>query len=350
MLLVVFGAGASFDSAPDYSPSSDHRNAFESRPPLANQLFENRPIFRAALKNFRQCLPLVTRLSNPEPSIETQLDALLIEGDRYPARHQQLAAIRFYLRRIIHETALEWRAVHGEVTNYKTLLDDLERWRLQTKEEILFVTFNYDTMLEEALPIVGRSCKKLEDYINQTSYKVIKVHGSVNWTRQLKEPTRDPHQKFSHADMIQYMIEHAETLEVSDRFLMMVNPGVAFESIYPGSLIGMFPAIAIPVTQKVSFECPQTHLDTLIEVIPKVTKILTVGWRGTEQHFLKLLGQHVILPLNRVIIVAGDLAEAHKVEINLKQTGLGGIYFKAGGGFTDALKRREIDSFLWREL
>jgi len=52
MLLVIFGAGASFDSARTYPPGTkvrggDHLNNFH-RPPLANELFENRPVFAEA--------------------------------------------------------------------------------------------------------------------------------------------------------------------------------------------------------------------------------------------------------------------------------------------------------------
>jgi len=51
----------------------------------------------------------------------------------------------------------------------------------------------------------------------------------------------------------------------------------------------LFPAIAIPVENKRDFECPKDQLDTLRSYIPSVTKILTIGWRATEQPFLDIL-------------------------------------------------------------
>jgi hypothetical protein len=53
MLLVIFGAGASYDSIPTYPPGThiptgDTLNKFH-RPPLANELFENRPVFAEAI-------------------------------------------------------------------------------------------------------------------------------------------------------------------------------------------------------------------------------------------------------------------------------------------------------------
>src|SRR6266704_7202742 len=59
MLLVIFGAGASFDSAPTYPPGAnvlggDRLNNFH-RPPLANELFENRPVFAEAITRLPEC-------------------------------------------------------------------------------------------------------------------------------------------------------------------------------------------------------------------------------------------------------------------------------------------------------
>ena len=51
----------------------------------------------------------------------------------------------------------------------------------------------------------------------------------------------------------------------------------------------VFPAIAIPVENKREFECPVDHLKQLRMFLPHVTKIIIVGWRATETHFLDLL-------------------------------------------------------------
>jgi hypothetical protein len=48
MLLVVFGAGASYDALPDYPPPE----AYQERMPLANELFELR--FADHLSMFRE--------------------------------------------------------------------------------------------------------------------------------------------------------------------------------------------------------------------------------------------------------------------------------------------------------
>src|SRR5262249_6814804 len=68
-----------------------------------------------------------------------------------------------------------------------------------------------------------------------------------------------------------------EVIEHPDR--MKSNSG----SIYP------YPALTIPVQNKTDFECPAEHLDALKAMLPQVTKIVIIGWRGMETHFLALL-------------------------------------------------------------
>ena len=70
------------------------------------------------------------------------------EAPGYPRRHKQLAAIRFYLQVALSQCCDEWVGVARGVTNYKALIDDLERL-YPYREPILLVTFNYDTMLDQ---------------------------------------------------------------------------------------------------------------------------------------------------------------------------------------------------------
>ena len=68
MLMVIFGAGASYDSVSTYPPNvvghphgGDVANRFH-RPPLANELFENRPLFADIIERFQACEPIIPRL------------------------------------------------------------------------------------------------------------------------------------------------------------------------------------------------------------------------------------------------------------------------------------------------
>ena len=159
MLLVIFGAGASYDSdssrppPPDgtFSVISDMESG--SRPPLANDLFENRPGFKESLDLYSDCHPIVPCLRDMDGqrSIEQVLEELQLEAEeepRYVDRLIQLAAVRLYLRSMLLKTSERWSGECGGITNYLALLDQIRRW---AHRRVALVTFNYDPLLEHAL-------------------------------------------------------------------------------------------------------------------------------------------------------------------------------------------------------
>jgi hypothetical protein len=162
MLMVVIGAGASYDSIPYLGGNQ----GMADRPPLADQLFEARPDFSSAMEHFPHCqaiIPLVQNLPSGR-TVEQVLQCLQSEAKDYPKRHHQLAAVRYYLHVMLWGCEHRWRGIAKGVTNYKALLDLIARWR-KPHEQVCLVTFNYDTLLEDALTVVGVNIKELDDYI-----------------------------------------------------------------------------------------------------------------------------------------------------------------------------------------
>jgi hypothetical protein len=171
------GSGLECDSAPTYKPDLGHR---PERPPLASQLFIDKPRFAVAMRNFSEFQPLVPYLRHPPDGVgvEQLLQKYQEEASSDERRYQQLAAIRYYLQRILgSEQQSEWDSVHGGVTNYKTLLEELRHWRLSSGEKVCLVTFNYDTMLEAASGILGVHIQNISDYVSNETCKIIKLHG-----------------------------------------------------------------------------------------------------------------------------------------------------------------------------
>jgi hypothetical protein len=178
MLMVVIGAGASYDSVPSISGNS----AYLDRPPLADQLFHARPEFSKVMQRLPACLPIIPLVQNLPSgrTVEHVLQHLQSEAQDYPKRLRQLAAIRYYLHIMLWGCELRWLDIAKGVTNYKTLLDQIERWR-KPDEQVCLVTFNYDRLIEDALPAVGVEIRELSDYVGSDTYKLIKLHGSINW-------------------------------------------------------------------------------------------------------------------------------------------------------------------------
>src|SRR5882724_6039061 len=104
MLMVIFGAGASFDSSPYFAPGSN----VGLRPPLANDLFGER-YFLQYQSIFPDCIPVVPHLMPRNgASIEDALQRLRNGAATDPRRHTQLASIRYYLRQLFDSLVPQW--------------------------------------------------------------------------------------------------------------------------------------------------------------------------------------------------------------------------------------------------
>jgi hypothetical protein len=178
MLLVVFGAGASYDSWPSVPPGRLSRNSEHFRPPLAKELFLSFPHFRAISAKYPRCQPLIPYLEARE-NVEEILEQFQGEAEQGNERRSQLTAIQFYIREIIQLCELRWREQTQGVTNYRTFVDQLDQ--VQLYPEVCFVTFNYDTLLEDALEKIDVRFPDIRSYTSQYSYKVFKPHGSIDW-------------------------------------------------------------------------------------------------------------------------------------------------------------------------
>src|SRR5205823_2745020 len=93
MLMVIFGAGASFDSVSPahFGPRGDEHY----KPPLAKDLFHAGPVQGSAVEQFPQCRPLLPRLrraASDGASVERELEAIQSESDQLPSHHRMLNA------------------------------------------------------------------------------------------------------------------------------------------------------------------------------------------------------------------------------------------------------------------
>ena len=148
--------------------------------------------------------------------------------------------------------------------------------------------------------------------------------------------------------MIHGLIERAATLDISNRFHISHTYWPAELPRRNNKRIGVVPAIAIPVVSKSSFECPEEHLNVLLKSLSEVTKIMTIGWRAKEEHFLDLLSKQPGQGA-RVMVVANDENEAKQICLDLSQRGIGREFFQARGGFSNTIVISEISQFLIRQ-
>jgi hypothetical protein len=315
--MVIFGAGASYDSSATYTMGMAPPDAGDAarannfyRPPLAKELFANRLLFVEALEMFPQCKTIVYRLRDPavlsgDKSIEALLQEIEEEARTYNRGRQELAAVRCYLQRAITVCQHHWQHTTKGVTNYLSLLREIERTH-KGDDPVYLVTFNYDTLLEEALTHFGLPFRGMEDYARSALFRILKLHGSINWAREVDVAIPRT------ASPLPFLIELAGRFEPSDKFVFC-DPTRIGEAVAHRAL---FPAIAVPVEKKNVFECPQPMVEELGNVLPSVTRIIVIGWRATETHFLDLLKQH-LKPGVFLSVVAGDATNAEDVRVRI---------------------------------
>jgi hypothetical protein len=112
---------------------------------------------------------------------------------------------------------------------------------------------------------------------------LIRPHGSVRWAREV-QMSRDTNE--------------------DDLILEAGNYGVT-DWVVPRGSEGnraQVPAIAIPTVGKLQFECPPEHIDAFKQHLPKVTRVLTVGWRAQEESFLAILREGLGLDVHGIVI------------------------------------------------
>ena len=208
----------------------------------------------------------------------------------------------------------------------------------RSDEPVCLVTFNYDRMIERALGSVGVTIETIPQYIKNDAFKLFKFHGSVHWAREVVAPGIDLGSNVW--DIARQLIHKVEHLNISTRYRVVKERPIG---VTDG--VALFPAIAVPVETKREYECPNDHLDCLRAYLPKITKVLLIGWRGTEQHFLGLLKES--LPENvPFFAVAGGQQEADEVIRVIQQAGVRIDGQTARVGFSEFVVSRKAEEFL----
>src|SRR6266851_2480641 len=275
-ILIIFGAGASYDSV-----RLDVFDDWTLRPPLATELFAaNRPLFTQYIDRFPAIRSIIGELrlvSEDGKLLERELERFQLEAEKDERRHRQLMAVRFYLQFALNDCSQQWfYQSHGD-TNYTLLLDRIEHWRrAEPDRTVTYATFNHERLLERSAEApLETQYDTLDSYISAEAATIIKPHGSVDWgVIALNRGTEHLEER--------HLIERAAQLRFSQDYVR-ISPG----QTSLGDRGPIAPAIAIPFQTLKSFACPDSHLVKLTMDISAATRILVIGWRGAESHFLE---------------------------------------------------------------
>jgi hypothetical protein len=310
MLMVIFGAGASYDS--DAKRPVDDGPQHNSRPPLTEHLIDER--HRRVANEYPASISVIDyvqqNLAEDSPSsLETILAQYAARADNSPACRKALVAFRFYLCRLITNATYEWlRDTHG-LTIYLSLLNQLLEWQETSGESVQLVTFNYDTLLEDAAArvITDWQINTFADYVSRPDWALLKLHGSVGWSR-VASPTDDA-RGLPNATRA---LTAADLAHAGDLPLRAQN-ATRLTSTDNGQVL--FPAIAVPLANKTTFECEDIHVQAFKSTVPKIRRLLVCGWRAAEAHAIEVLRD--IYPGFYLGIVTGSRADLADVQENL---------------------------------
>jgi SIR2-like domain len=356
MLMVILGAGASYDSSQAYRPLKPISGGQQNfgipvprlgegepwRPPLAKDLFLDRHrTLSEIVTKYPKLTHILPYLREPSEgrSVEQVLEELQTQSGNSQETRRELASVRFYLCDLLQKVTEEWSKRTDGVTNYGPLIRDILQFN-RSNEEVCLVTFNYDLLLERALYTFDFKRKPPEEHLDSHPIlKLFKLHGSVDWSRLTEGLVNS-------RLLPQHLIELAD-IRLSDKFVL-ANATNPYDMQNFGDPI--FPAIAIPVQTKSEeyFECPRTHLDYLVKMLESVTKILIIGWQAQEAHFLQML-KHKLPLLQQVMVVGANAPDAEKtLQYFTKEIGahvLPHNRYVGRGGFTDFIVNREGHDF-----
>ncbi len=267
MLMVILGAGASHDSYGSLAAGNPGGGALspeEHRPPLTKDLFEEGPSVNSTTRLVPECAGwvghmrrLIRQLDKEKvQSVEEILAHLAASPDPNLSKRATLA-IRLFMQHMLTECQHQWaNVITSNVTNYGTLLADIA---VAGITGACFVSFNYDTLFEQALPTIGVTIDSLESYITHPAYKVVKPHGSLNWSHEL------PRQGIvdlsgQPAKVARWLIAYAPEVSPSPAFTFFAKPVFALRpDTNPPDVL--WPALALPIARKADFECPEPHMN-----------------------------------------------------------------------------------------
>lgn len=345
MLVVVFGAGASHDS--DSECRLGVTEPVPHRLPLTDDLFSSSVTYvKEALADFPQFNPIIARLRrrSNDSTIERVLAELQTEQSAFPDRLFQLAAIRFYLREVLWRLGERWLSDCAGATNYSTLLGTLYDWEATSRESLTLVTFNYDTLLEHAIvnstgfdPRSSNSAD-LDGYLwIPHGIRLFKPHGSINWARPVSRVMPDG----TSLDSLTSMIFAADRLSFDSRFEIVTQwnqPTSRYVECLP------FPALAIPVDVKDSFECPDRHIEELKHCLAEADRVVLIGWRAAEATFLELWREARGERPAKVLIVSPGSPEATARLVEVAGINCEATVCKLG--FSDFAERPDLATWL----
>ena len=316
--MVIFGAGASYDCltvTPAPSPLrsvNGHVPMWPDQPvpfdiyldqvrlPLTDHLVAPGYLRDQTLEEHPRAAPLIAMLRDqPNPkrlSFEDRLAVLLTDLGEDRFGEQKVLALRFYLRDLTLRCARLMRShIGGGVANaYHTCIQTLYQQAIREGRHLCVVTFNYDPLIDYVCSEVGSiQLSDPDSYTADPVMSLLRPHGSALWVHPA--PDKAGWTVASLADATQRAMARGRDFDET-QFRAFSTEWWRTDTRYWGNNTNSFsvgaPALALPIggTGK-GFVWPASHEAHFRKVLPNVSRLATIGWRGAENHFTSLLNE-----------------------------------------------------------
>ncbi|MBI2028512.1 MAG: hypothetical protein HYT07_02770 [Candidatus Levybacteria bacterium] len=320
--LIILGAGASFDFQDllDYEGSNDIIKLLEWRPPLVNKMFDVARLGRI-IGNYDDVKPLASTVNNlvKNKNINFDFEKHLSQIEsKYPENsYKQIMALRFYLAELFSKISYYY---FRHTNNHLHLINEVNN----RGGNACVVNFNYDTLFEKNIKTIGNN-DNIDAYISG-NIKIIKIHGAHNWRyspkaaiaktgvydffisggRSFYEEYKDHEVDPTTTKILDYSKENFDLNEY--------RKSREDKTLSINTWLYYLPAIAIPIGTKGNHVCPKKHINTLIEQLKMVDRILVIGWRVQDEYLLSLLKAHLQNGVKLTVVSSGNTSAKEYIE------------------------------------
>jgi hypothetical protein len=211
-------------------------------------------------------------------------------------RRAQYWAVPLYLQHLLHDASTRYTS---NADNYSNLVNQLLPLRP------LFVSFNYDTLLDDRLAAYPAPALGMDEYMaSDRNWTLLKPHGSINWGRKLVdaagEPMRHPPRDYLHPDHISRICHQLATEQLfpaAEIVFSSDSRDVNTRDLRrdPNGFF-LYPALSAPLgAEDDVFTCPESHLTAAAEIVgdADVVDILIVGYSCLDSAVLRHLGARI---------------------------------------------------------
>lgn len=303
-LFVVLGAGASRASAPTSVPRDER-----ALPPLVTELFGRIDTgYGDVLREYPLAKLAAAELRGLGGSVAIEEVIRTRYRDSEHVHDQRIyRAIPPYLQELLHRVSYRYTAFPQ---NYESLVTALLRLR-----EVVFVSLNYDVLLDGVLEVIGGPIDDMWWYVRSSGrhWSLIKLHGSINWGRR------------SLIDDTDIYYDPPLDLQLDDTIVFRPGReldrmrGIAAE---PGERLPdhlYYPALSVPIGQADELVCSPNHVAFLRERLERTQPLhlLLIGYSGNDREVMSLVRESG-RGIRTLTVVDRDQASAEAVIARLQ--------------------------------